>query len=248
MAGVRIFYDSTCTSTSDISCTWTVPAGTCRVTFEIWGGGGGGGNKGTNCDCCSRGGSGSGGGYAKKTVDTTPGCQYTIVVGKAGVSSQGYGSFCGICCDGCAGGTTYVNGQGLSNFCATGGLGGKSDFGSNCYGHCGCNWYSQCPGCGVGGDINARGFTPTVTRYGSDNPYNIVVKAGGAGGPGGGAGGYNGFGGYNNNSGYCALIGEHNFHGRIPGGGGAGSGGHSDCVCTPFPPGRGGPGMVKITF
>lgn len=248
MAGVRIFYDSTCTSTSDISCTWTVPAGTCRVTFEIWGGGGGGGNKGTNCDCCSRGGSGSGGGYAKKTVDTTPGCQYTIVVGKAGVSSQGYGSFCGICCDGCAGGTTYVNGQGLSNFCATGGLGGKSDFGSNCYGHCGCNWYNQCPGCGVGGDINARGFTPTVTRYGNDNPYNIVVKAGGAGGPGGGAGGYNGFGGYNNNSGYCAVIGEHNFHGRIPGGGGAGSGGHSDCVCTPFPPGRGGPGMVKITF
>ena len=248
MAGVRIIYDSTCTGTADITCTWTVPAGTCRVTFEIWGGGGGGGNKGTNCDCCSRGQGGSGGGYSKKTVDTTPGCQYTIVVGKAGTSSQGYGSFCGICCDGCAGGTTYISGFGLSNFCATGGGGGKSDFNNNCYAHCGCNYYSVTPGCGYGGDVVAKGFTPTITRYGDNNPYNIIVKGGGAAGPGGGAGGYNGFGGYNNNSGYCAVIGEHNFHGRIPGGGGAGSGGHSGCDCTPYPSGRGAPGMVKITF
>ena len=248
MAGVQIIYDATCIATSDTTCTWTVPAGVCRVTFEIWGGGGGGGNKGTNCNCCSRGGPGSGGGYSKKTINTIPGSQYTVVAGKAGVSSQGYGSFCGICCDGCAGGVSYVTGAGLTSFCATGGLGGKSDFETNCYSHCGCNFYTQVPGCGFGGDTFAKGMSGIVTRYGNNDPYNIVNLAGGAGGPGGGAGGYNHFGGYNNSAGYCAIIGEHNFHGRIPGGGGAGSGGHSDCVCQPWPSGRGGAGLVKITY
>lgn len=248
MPGVKLIYDTTCTSTSNTTCVWTVPLGSCRVTFEIWGGGGGGGNKGTNCNCCSRGGGGSGGGYSKKTIDVVPGTQYTVVAGSAGVSSQGYGSYCGICCDGCTGGTSYVTGTGLSNFCATGGAGGKSDFETNCYAHCGCNFYSRTAGCGYGGDVIARGTTPTVTRYGDDNPYNIVVLAGGAPGPGGGAGGFNAFGGYNNSAGYCAVIGEHNFHGRIPGGGGAGSGGYSGCDCSPYPSGRGAPGLVKITY
>lgn len=249
MAGVQIIYDTTCISTSDTTCTWVVPTGVCRVTFEIWGGGGGGGNKGTNCDCCSRGGPGSGGGYSKVTIDTVPGSSYTVVAGKAGVSSQGYGSYCGICCDGCTGGTSYVSGTGLTSFCATGGYGGKSDFTTNCYSHCGCNFYTQIPGCGYGTNATvAKGMSGITTRYGDDNPYNIVNLAGGAGGPGGGAGGFNHFGGYNNSAGYCALIGEHSQHGRIPGGGGAGSGGYSDCVCTPYPSGRGAPGLVKIIY
>lgn len=248
MAGVKLIYDTTCTSTSDITCSWTVPDGSSRVTFEIWGGGGGGGNQGTNCNCCSRGGGGSGGGYSKVTIDTTPGTTYTVVAGKAGVSSQGYGSYCGTCCNGCAGGTSYVTGTGLSNFCATGGTGGRSDFDANCYAHCGCNFYSLTPGNGYGGTTVAQGNTPMVTRYGNNNPYNIVVIGGGAGGPGGGTGGFNHFGGYNNSSGYCAQSGEHNFHGRIPGGGGAGSGGYTGCCCTPYPSGRGAPGVVKITY
>ena len=248
MSGVQLIYDTTCTSTTNTNCTWTVPAGVCSVTFEIWGGGGGGGNQGTNCNCCQRGGPGSGGGYSKKTIDTVPGSTYTISAGAAGVSSQGYGSYCGTCCDGCTGGTSYVTGTGLTNFCATGGYGGKSNFETSCYAHCGCNFCSQVPGCGYGGDIVARGFWGSMAHHAGTEPCKIYVWGGNAGGIGGGYGGQNHRGGSCSFDCWCAAIGEHNFHGRIPGGGGAGSGSTSQCCCTPFPSGRGAPGVVKISY
>jgi hypothetical protein len=79
----------------------------------------------------------------------------------------------------------------------------------------------------------------------SSNPYNIIVFGGGAAGPGGGQGGVNqsycvGYG--------CNAAGEHPLNGRIPGGGGAGSGFWSCCVCTPWASGKGAPGLVKVTY
>jgi hypothetical protein len=82
---------------------------------------------------------------------------------------------------------------------------------------------------------------------GDTAPYGIMMTAGSAGGPGGGHGGHNMGGGYCSGWG-CAVVGESPLHGRVPGGGGAGSGCWNTCVCNPFPSGRGGPGMVKITY
>lgn len=247
MPGVKLIYDSTCTSTSDTTCTWTVPNGVFRVTFEVWGGGGGGGLQGTNCNCCQRGGPGSGGGYASKTVDVVPGCQYNIVAGHAGVSSQAYGSYVSRCCNGCSGGTSYVTGFGLAGFCATGGSGGYSDFNTNCYAICGCNFYSRTPGQGYGGDTVAQGTWGIFSLWGDNSPYGISVFGGSAGGPGGGVGGNNISGGYCSGHG-CAVTTDSPMHGRLPGGGGAGSGCFTCCRCCPWPSGRGAPGMVKITY
>ena len=249
MAGVQLIYDTTCTSTSGVCCQWTVPTGTYAVTFEVWGGGGGGGTQGTSCDCCQRGGPGAGGGYSKKTVATVPGCQYTICAGPGGVSSQGWGSYCGRCCNGCAGGTSFVTGYNVpSSFCATGGAGGPSDFNTNCYAHCGCNFCGYLGGCGFNGDTMTNGNWGVMSSHGGQSPYDISVKGGDAGGIGGGAGGVNAGGGYADGSSWCAQTGESQLHGRIPGGGGAGSGGYTCCQCTPWASGRGAPGLVKISY
>lgn len=247
MPGVQLIYDNTCVNTSNVTCTWTVPTGVCKVTFEIWGGGGGGGVMGTNCNCCQKGSPGSGGGYSKATITTIPGENYSIVAGAAGVSSQGYGAYCGICCNGCAGGTTYVTGTNLTNFCASGGQGGLSDFNTNCYYYCACNWHSRTPGCGYGGDTVSRASFGHQNFYGSQNPYNGTMWAGAAAGPGGGEGGVNMANGFCNGW-ACAVIGDSPLHGRVPGGGGAGSSCWNQCVCTPYASGRGAPGMVKITY
>lgn len=248
MAGIKLFYDTTCTSTSGVCCLWTVPTGVYSVTFEIWGGGGGGGTKGTSCNCCDRGGPGAGGGYSKVTIPTTPGTQYTLCAGNAGVSTSGYGSLCGLCCNGCNGGTSYVTGTGLSNFCAVGGCGGASDFNTVCYSHCGCNYCSRGGGCGYGGDVSVRGHFGVIGMHAAQNPCYIVMKGGDAGGPGGGAGGVNVAGGWAENRSAEAVAGESPLHGRVPGGGGAGSGCWTTCVCTAINSGRGAPGAVKIYY
>ena len=247
MSGIKLIYDSTCTNTASTTCAWTVPAGVFRVTFEVWGGGGGGGVSGTNCNCCSTGGAGSGGGYSKYTVDTSPGTVYQVVAGSAGVSGS-FGAPTSICANGITGGTSYVTGTGIpATFCATGGLGGLSDFGTNCYAYCGCNFYSRTPGQGYGGNTVAQGTWGVVSLFGDQSPYGISNFGGVAGGPGGGSGGFNISGGYCGGHG-CSVTGEGPLHGRVPGGGGAGSSCWSTCQCTPWASGRGGPGMVKITY
>jgi hypothetical protein len=134
-------------------CLWTVPAGTTFITFEMWGGGGGGAG---GC-CCMSGPPGSSGSYSVKTVcgGALAGCQYTICAGGTSlVSTTGSGCF------GC---TSYVNGQGLSNFCAEGGQQGCSN----------CSWhfiYTCCIPwpicrCAFGGDINIHGTQSTFESY-----------------------------------------------------------------------------------
>ena len=247
MAGTKLIYQTDPTISTGLCCAWTVPDNVYKVTFEIWGGGGGGGTPGSSCTCSDSGGPGTGGGYAKKTIDVTPGTVYTVCAASGGVSASGYGSVCARCCNGCAGGTSFVTGTNLVNFCATGGQGGRSDFNTVCYSWCGCQFSDMTGGTGYNGDMVATGSRGYKGVYGNGSPYNVDIHGGNAAGPGGGAGGRN-FGlGYNNVGGGDAAT-SPSMHGEFPGGGGAGSGCYSWCQCTALNSGRGAHGLVKITY
>jgi hypothetical protein len=101
-----------------------VPCGTTQMTFEIWGGGGSGGGA---C-CCMQGIPGGSGAYARKTL-TYPNIQggwcFHLAVAPPTCCSQ--------CCCGIRGCKTYICGKNSeaqtaigSNFCAEGGLPGKT--------------------------------------------------------------------------------------------------------------------------
>lgn len=244
---ITLVYDTT-NSPSGRCCAWTVPDGVCSVTFEIWGGGGGGGGGLTMCDCCARTQSGGGGGYSLKNVITTPGTVYTVCAGNGGqdINSQGYGAPVGYCCNGCTGGTSYVVGTGVPlSFCATGGTGGCSNFQINCYGHCGCN--GALGGIGYNGDINESGMpgikAGTAVHISASGSFTL---GGTAGGPGGGVGGFNN--GLNNYYGGGGRDANNQMDGKTPGGGGAGHGCYTGCTCCDRGSGKGGPGLVKITW
>ena len=95
----------------DASCTWTVPAGTTCARFQVWGAGGG---SGSSC-CCGGSPNGGSGAYASVIMPVTAGQTYTLCAG------------CAYCCYTersqmtADGGESYVQGQGLTNFCAEGG-------------------------------------------------------------------------------------------------------------------------------
>lgn len=106
-----------CEQANGKCCYWTVPSGVSTVTFEIWSGGGGGPGH-TCCNCCSFAIGGSGGSYATKTINTTPGCAYTVCSGGAWPCGKSH------TCTASMGCKSYVQGHNLSNFCAIGGCGG----------------------------------------------------------------------------------------------------------------------------
>lgn len=169
----RDFYFSCChfTGCSGGCCRqWTVPQGTTTIQFELVGGGGSGGPG----RCCTGGyypgGSGS---YATKTLyahknDFTPGSsQYTICA--AGTSRC---SCCG-CCNGrrgCGfcGCESYVQGSGLSNFCAAGGSYGHHKCNGGCY-QCKFSAYcrfcnNECAASACGRDFFFCGMTGSATE------------------------------------------------------------------------------------
>ena len=126
---------------------WAIPSGVTNVIFEIWGAGGGGGS---SC-CCSRGIPGNSGAYAIKTLtgaNLVVGCKYNITLGQPGNGSSG--NQCGS-----VGGSTYITGYGLSNFCADGGNGGCS-----CCIACCCTWFQSNTSCACyyGADRGSRGY------------------------------------------------------------------------------------------
>lgn len=240
---ISVVYDSTCIAPTGRCCLWTVPAGVESVSFEIWGGGGGGGGGVMVCDCCARTQAGGGGGYSMKELAVTPGAQYTVCAGNGGFPSSctDYGAEIAYCSNGTTGGTSFVTGTGLSNFCATGGAGGCNNFTITCYGHCGCNGANG--GQGYGGTINGTGTAGIKGMAGGSNACDSYSIGGTAAGPGGGVGGWNN--GTYPSGNACANP---RMHGRVPGGGGAGSGCGNNCVCCNQGSGRGAPGFVKITW
>lgn len=166
-----------CDSTYRFWCPgFCVMPGVTELTFEIWGGGGGGAGA---CNC-QQGNPGGAGAYARKTLrgcdfpgGTLGGFCYLLFIGPT--------TCCSSCCEGVRGCKTYITGCGLSNFCADGGLPGKTcccafveekvagvgtmpKFGAQCYGR---NWgcYTFSPtgfewcdcACGYGGDYHIGG-------------------------------------------------------------------------------------------
>ncbi len=94
------------------NCSWTVPGGVTCARFQLWGSGT---SSGTSC-CCGYGIPGSSGAYASVIIPVTAGTTYTLCSG------------CAYCCHPCWGGPSdgnpsYVQGAGLTNFCAMGGRG-----------------------------------------------------------------------------------------------------------------------------
>ena len=107
-------------------CLWTVPTGVRRVTFELWGAGGNGHGLCVNNRCQHFAGA-QGGYYNSKTIQVADGCKYTVCA--AGVHPCQ-----SVECYACHGCSTYVNGFGLSNFCALGGKWGcaNGDWSTKC--------------------------------------------------------------------------------------------------------------------
>lgn len=252
---ITFVYQTSCCCPAGMCCAWTVPNGVTSVVFEIWGGGGGGGGSLAGmCDCCAKTGPGGGGGYAMRTISVTPGDTYTVCAGNGGMADSATtgGVFFGAPCSpgayqqGCAGNTSFVLGTNLSNFCATGGCGGCSSFSINCYGVCGCQ--GNCGGQGYGGQINEPGDSGALFRTYQGTGSGTVSMGGQAGGPGGGRGGLNSGANYAQNYGYGGADNDQALHGQFPGGGGAGHGCSTQCCCFPCGSGRGGHGLVKITW
>ena len=127
--------------------TWQVPEATKTIMFEAWGGGGAGAGHCCHSCYCDMASCGSNGGfYARKTIwledgDYSVGDVYDICVGDGGNSNGATGCWTS-CCDAPRGCASYVNGSGLTNFCAVGGRGGY-----NFYCTCKCNmnhcWYEN---------------------------------------------------------------------------------------------------------
>lgn len=141
---------------------YCVPCGTTQITWELWGGGG----SGAGACCCQQGAPGGSGAYARKTL-TYPQIQggwcYHMQVGGSTCCSQ--------CCHGIRGCKTYVCGCNLNNFCAEGGLGGKTC----CFAYWDTTYRCQ-PRIDWGGDktegSKLDGTAPTTDGYGAYNRVN----------------------------------------------------------------------------
>lgn len=221
-------------------CLWCVPQGVSSVMIEIWGGGGGGGAA-PNCVCQTQGSGGGGGSYARKNLQVVSGACYTICVapGGAGGGLIGGMTASAVCCCGMKGGTTFITGPGLSNFCAEGGYGGESRQ-SNASSKVSPNggWP------GTGGDLNLRGGD------GGQHVGNTWINGFSWGGqaPFGGRQAYIGYDAcalysdWGNTGYYGGVCG---FVGNFPGGGG--TGGFASCCCGVCAcGGNGAPGAIRI--
>lgn len=231
-------------------CYWTIPTYTTSVKFEIVSGGGPGGASGGDYDF---GVGGSGGNYTSKVLRKSAGCfnngcGYRMCA--AGTSSCSCCCRCGVNCrHGCK---SYVQGRGLSNFCAQGGMGGSTpyDIMSNCYncfiGNTQCNkgqynagWMNcYCNSATFGGDVEFRGTSGSMNRQ-----YNCCADtfsvAGTPTGPFSSAHGVSGKHWCTGNLACCSS------HSAWPGNGGGGHGTGSRNACWGN---WGAGGLVKVTY
>jgi len=231
-------------------CGWVVPTGTTSIKFEILSGGGPGGSSGGDYDY---GIGGQGGNYTAKTLQKsvhgfTDGQTYTVCA--AGTSDCSCCCSCNVNCrHGCTG---WVQGTGLSNFCAIGGMGGPTiwDKMSQCYnchiGNVQCNlglynssWQANaCNSPTYGGDMEFRGTAGSMNREYSCCADHFSV----AGSPSGPISAAHGIGGKHPCVGNLACC---SAHAAYPGGGGAGHTTMSSNACWGS---FGAGGLVKITY
>lgn len=120
-------------------CTWTVPEGVTCARFQLWGAGSGSGSGGLCCSVSPYGGTGA---YVSIIIPVEVGSSYTIHSGCAIRT-------CAYCAYGCHrpdGDKSYVQGPGLFNVCAEGGVGelGKWMVCNGRYGVNACNFGSKC--------------------------------------------------------------------------------------------------------
>ena len=233
---------------------WTVPTGTQLITFEILSGGGPGGSSGHDYDS---GHGGAGGNYNEKTLcleaghfNSTSGSESVYQLCSGGTSMC---SCCANCNRNCRHGcSSYVTGDGLSNFCAIGGHGGSTswDKNSNCYNcHIGnqqCDlgsynggWVSHnCNEATHGGDMCFRGISGSHTKQ-YDCCSDTNSFAGGPSGPFATSG-------TSVNKHWCTgNMACCNAHAAFPGGGGSGYGSGSGSACWGS---FGAGGLVKATY
>jgi hypothetical protein len=161
--------------------TWTVPAGTTCATFELWGAGGGGGAK-CCCECYHQGAGGGAGNYTAMTMPVTPGVVYQLCIGAGGMYTETSGAATHWCCQGGAGGPTYIQGTGtgITTLCAGGGSAGIN----MCYSYCMCSSsYSGNPTAWNSCSVANSASSATVNciqagnggwNTGSTNQYNMA--------------------------------------------------------------------------
>jgi len=121
--GLQCAQGNACDSYEGQRMCWCVPPlGGCKLRVEIWGGGGGG----SGSSCQGLGSTGYGGEYNSRILCASQvglsnfdNACYLMCVGMANCCANCEGS-----CKGCK---SYVNGPGLSNFCAEGGYGGRQN-------------------------------------------------------------------------------------------------------------------------
>ena len=231
-------------------CAFTVPTGTTSIKFEILSGGGPGGSSGGDFDF---GAGGQGGNYGVRTLQKSvhgfaDGTVYTVCA--AGTSN------CSCCCScnqncrhGC---TSFVNGTGLSNFCAIGGMGGSTswDMIANCYnchigniqcsvGNYNAGWVNHvCNTPVYGSDMCFRGTSGSMNRQYDCCADHFSV----AGAPSGPISAAHGIGGKHMCVGNLACC---SAHAAFPGGGGAGHATASVSACWGS---FGAGGLVRITY
>ena len=233
---------------------WTVPEGTSIVNFEILSGGGPGGSAGYDFDI---GHGGAGGNYNEKTICRAGG-HFNSIAGSESVYTLCAGGTSGCsCCTTCNracrhGCVSYVNGPGLSNFCAQGGHGGSTswDVQSSCYnchiggvqcdrGNYNNGWVTHnCNEAAYGGDMCFRG-----AAAGMHKGYSCCNEI--QNGQGSPVGPFTApWTGSTNH--YCA--GDYACcagHSIFPGGGGVGDGNAAGTPCTGS---WGAGGLIKVTY
>jgi hypothetical protein len=116
---VKWFFGQPCACSTGCCCQWTVPTGVTKMFIEAWGSGGSG-HGACSCDRCHHYQGASGGFYNSISINTAPGCQYTVC-------AAGDTGCCRFECCGCIGCASYVTGFNLSGFCAVGGTAGLAN-------------------------------------------------------------------------------------------------------------------------
>lgn len=204
-------------------CLFTVPDGVTSVTFELWAGGGSGGNGSCRWPMRPAG----AGGYARRTIATQPGCQYTVCAADRN----------GVCCTngvGMQGCKSFVSGSGIATTCAWGGLGGCNC----CYGYNATTCYGPCvtPSLCSCGDISISPIAASAANRGCAFRRTEFLS----GAPFYGSAGAS----VNENGCCCRAPGANRGQASFPGGGGVAS---ATCRCRACGS-SGAAGIVKITY